>query len=135
MIAPRAPTKRWLLPLASLDDPALLPSRLLEALGLFEVEAAQVVCLDEPDLREELLDRLEALVNQSLIVQHPMEEDATVQEPFGRFSLLEIVQRYALARLSESGQMQQVQQRHAQYYLALVESSEPDLYVCNLFPS
>ena len=51
-----------------------------------------------------------------------------VQEPFGRFSLLEIVQRYALARLSESGQMQQVQRRHAQYYLTLVESSEPDLY-------
>src|SRR5205823_10166528 len=51
--------------------------------------------------------------------------DGTVQEQFGRFSLLEIVQRYALARLSESGQ---VQRRHAQYYLALVESSEPDLY-------
>ncbi len=105
---------------------------LLAHLGVFQggwtVEAARAVCLSEPDLREELLDRLEALVNQSLIVHHPMEEDGIVQEPFGRFSLLEIVQRYALARLSESGQMQQVQRRRAQYYLTLVESSEPDLY-------
>ena len=105
---------------------------LLAHLGVFQggwtVEAARAVCLSEPDLREELLDRLEALVNQSLIVHHPMEEDATAQGQFGRFSLLEIVQRYALARLSESGQMQQVQRRHGQYYLALVEGSEPDLY-------
>jgi predicted ATPase len=112
-----------------LESPA---RHLLTQLGVFQggwtVEAAQAVCLGEPDLSEVILDRLEALVNQSLIVYHPMEEDGAAQGQFGRFSLLEIVQRYVLARLSESGQMQQVQRHHAQYYLALVESSEPDLY-------
>jgi len=111
---------------------AIPAQHLLAQLGVFQggwtVEAARAVCLGEPDLREEMFDRLEALVDQSLIVHHPMEEGATAQGQFGRFSLLEIVQRYALARLSESGEMERVQQRHAEYYLALVEGSEPDLY-------
>jgi len=97
-------------------------------LGGWTVEAARAVSLGEPDLREEMLDRLEALVNQSLIVHHPTGEDGSAEEQFGRFSLLEIVRGYALARLSESGQMEHVQRRHAQYYLALVEGSEPDLF-------
>ncbi len=106
--------------------------QLLAQLGVFlgdwTVEAAKAVSLGEPDLQEEMLDRLEDLVNQSLIVHHPMEEVGAVAEPLGRFSLLEMVRAYALARLRESGQMQHVQRRHARYYLALVEGSEPDLY-------
>jgi len=112
-----------------LDSPA---RHLLVQLAVFQggwtVEAAQAVCLGEPDLSEVILDRLEASVNQSLIVYHPMEEDGAAQRQFGRFSLLEIVQRYALARLSESGEMEHVQRRHAEYYLALVEGTEPDLF-------
>lgn len=106
--------------------------QLLAHLGVFQggwtVEAAKAIALGEPDLREEMLDRLEALANQSLILHRPLEEEGAALEPFGRFSLLEIVQRYALARLSESGQMQHVERRHAEYYLALVEGTEPDLF-------
>src|SRR5436853_4835954 len=75
-----------------------------------------------------MLNRLEDLMNQSLVVHHPKKEGSLVEEQFGRFSLLGLVREYALARLHESGQMERVQQRHVQYYLALVEGSEPGLY-------
>jgi len=112
-----------------LDHPA---QQLLTHLGVFQggwtVEAARDVSLGEPQLYEEMLDRLEALVNQSLIVHHSTSEHEGVQEQPGRFSMLELVRGYALARLSESGNMEHVQRRHAEYYLALVEGIEPDLY-------
>ncbi len=112
-----------------LDHPAQL---LLTHFGVFQggwtVEAARNVSLGEPQLYEEMLDRLEALVNQSLIVHHSTSEDEGAQDQSGRFSMLELVRGYALARLSESGDMEYVQRRHAEYYLALVEGIEPDLF-------
>src|SRR5205807_68430 len=112
-----------------LDSPE---QHLLAQLGVFlggwTVEVARAISLSELQPYEEILNRLEDLVNQSLVVHHPKKEGANVEEPFGRFSLLGMVREYALARLRESGQMEYVQQRHAQYYLALVEGSEPDLY-------
>ncbi len=112
-----------------LDHPA---QQLLTHLGVFQggwtVDAARNVSLGEPQLYEEMLDRLEALVNQSLIVHHSTSEDEGAQEHSGRFSMLELVRGYALARLSESGDMEHVQRRHAEYYLALAEGIEPDLY-------
>ena len=112
-----------------LDHPA---QQLLTHLGVFQggwtVDTARNVSLGEPQLYEEMLDRLEALVNQSLIVHHSTSEDEGAQEQSGRFSMLELVRGYALARLSESGDMEHVQRRHAEYYLALAEGIEPDLY-------
>ena len=112
-----------------LDHPA---QQLLTHLGVFQggwtVDAARNVSLGEPQLYEEMLDRLEALENQSLIVHHSTSEDEGAQEQSGRFSMLELVRGYALARLSESGDMEHVQRRHAEYYLALAEGIEPDLY-------
>jgi tetratricopeptide (TPR) repeat protein len=112
-----------------LDHPA---QQLLTHLGVFQggwtVDAVRNVSLGEPQLYEEMLDRLEALVNQSLIVHHSTSEDEGAQEQSGRFSMLELVRGYALARLSESGDMEHVQRRHAEYYLALAEGIEPDLY-------
>src|ERR671938_1122982 len=44
-----------------------------------------------------------------------------------RFRLLETVREYALARLAESGEGDAARRRHAAYYLALAETTEPAL--------
>ncbi len=55
------------------------------------------------------MDTLSALVDSSLVRPEPRED-----EP--RFSLLETIRVYALERLRESGDWQEVHDRHAAYF-------------------
>jgi predicted ATPase len=48
------------------------------------------------------------------------EED---EEP--RFTMLETIQEYALERLISSGEMEEAQRKHSQYYLTLAEATQP----------
>ena len=45
------------------------------------------------------------------------------EEP--RFTMLETIREYALERLAVSGEVEEAQRRHAQYYLALAEAAQP----------
>lgn len=112
-----------------LDGPA---QAMFVQLGVFQgswtLAAARAICLNAVHPQEELLSYLEDLVNQSLVVHRSSEEEHIGADPYGRFALLRTVREYALARLGESQQMGQVQRRHAEYYLSLLESVGPDLY-------
>jgi predicted ATPase/class 3 adenylate cyclase len=60
------------------------------------------------------LDTLQSLVDKSLL-----------RHAGGRFSMLETIREYAAGQLEESGQAEELERRHAEHFLALVESAEP----------
>ena len=60
------------------------------------------------------LDTLQSLVDKSLL-----------RHTDGRFWMLETIREYAAGRLEESGQAEELERRHAEHFLALVESAEP----------
>jgi predicted ATPase len=111
--------------------------RLFRRLGVFvggfTLEAAERVASDEgraasgdgppspPATRCSLLDVVASLVDKSLVRRN----DDTGEEP--RFSMLETIREYALELLEASGEVQLIRRRHAAYYLALAEESEPEL--------
>jgi predicted ATPase len=106
--------------------------RLLARLGIFLGDwteaAAQAVCIFETEAATggsqggSLLDQLESLVNQSLVV-HAARGEQTVP----RFYLLEPTREYALRRLHQSGEWEQVRRRYVAYYRDLLERCRPDL--------
>jgi predicted ATPase/class 3 adenylate cyclase len=100
---------------------ALLETRLQAVLrrlavfaGSFSLDAAEQVAKAE-------LDEISALVDWSLL--KPIGE--------GRFLMLETIREYALEALEESGETEEVRDRHLDYFLALAEEAEPNLTGAN----
>ncbi len=98
---------------------------LFAQLGVFvsgcSIEAAEAVCEASDDNQIEQLDGLASLADKSLVRQ----VEGLAGEP--RFFLLETLREYALERLEASGVMETLGQRHARYFLTLVETAEPEL--------
>jgi predicted ATPase len=69
----------------------------------------------------EVIDVLASLVDKSLVRQL----EGADGEP--RFGMLETIREYALARLDERGEGEELQRRHAERFLALAEAAEPEL--------
>jgi predicted ATPase/class 3 adenylate cyclase/Tfp pilus assembly protein PilF len=86
------------------------------------LEAAEVVCgpvVERSGAAVDVLDTLESLANKSLL--RPVEtEDG---EP--RLAMLETIREYARERLVESGEADVIWRRHADYFRALAERTEP----------
>ena len=102
------------------DEERALLRRLSVFAGGFSLEAAESVCVGVDLERDGVLDLLSHLVDKSLV---------TAQEESGeaRYRLLETVRQYGSEKLWESGEAEQVRERHAGYYLALAEEAEPEL--------
>jgi predicted ATPase len=84
------------------------------------VEAAQAVC--GHGLTIDILAGLESLLNKSLLRQ----DTGWGGEP--RFVMLEMLHEYARERLEESGDAEEQQRQHAEYFLALAERAAPELW-------
>ncbi|MDP8960293.1 MAG: hypothetical protein M3N32_01495, partial [Actinomycetota bacterium] len=84
--------------------------------GGFTVDAAESVVSDAAVT--DVVAGLSALVDASLL-QRPTEE--------GRFMLLETIREYALERLHQSGEHDEVARRHHAYHADLVRQAEPEL--------
>jgi predicted ATPase len=103
--------------------------RLLRRLSVFvggcTIEAAEAVCNPTGDV-EDVLDTISSLLDKSLLKR----QDEASQYPSGelRFGMLETIREYALERLEESGEAQEIRQRHAEFYLAFCEEAEHYLY-------
>jgi predicted ATPase/class 3 adenylate cyclase len=101
-------TIEWSYDLLSNEEQRLF-ARLAVFSGGSTLEAAEEV--GQADL-----DTLQSLVDKSL-VRHTDE----------RFSMLETIREFAAERLAASGQVEALQRRHAEYFLALAEAAYPNL--------
>jgi predicted ATPase/DNA-binding SARP family transcriptional activator/DNA-binding CsgD family transcriptional regulator len=109
-----------------LDEPEhTLFGRLSVFAGGWMLEAAEDVCSDDAIERDDVLDLLARLVDKSLVVAEAVE---TLDATSLRYRMLEPVRQYALERLEESGEIEEIRKRHASYYLGLAERVEPELY-------
>ena len=110
-------TLDWSFGLLSPGEQALF-ARLGVFAGTFGLPAAGAVCGD-PTMP--VMDMLSSLVDSSLVRPEPRDD-----EP--RFSLLETVREYALERLRETGDWEEVHDKHAAYFLALAQPAESELH-------
>ena len=105
-----------------LDSPARkLFRRLSVFAGGWTLGAAEAVCNGEGDLNTDVLAETESLLDSSLLTRSVGENGEM------RFGMLETLREYAAERLIESGEVDHVRRRQAQFYLALVEQAEPEL--------
>jgi predicted ATPase/DNA-binding SARP family transcriptional activator len=91
--------------------------RLAVFVGGWTLEAAAAVCDEDGDLGLDVLDGMQALVNQSLVRQ----EQGLDGKP--RFTMLETIREYALEQLGISGEQDLLGQRHATFFLTLAEAA------------
>jgi predicted ATPase len=94
-------------------------ARLAAFRGGRTIEAIEAVCDLDGDLSGDLLDRLEALIDSSLLRQIP----AAGGEP--RFVMLETIHEYAWERLCARRESEDVLRRHATYFCSFAEKAEP----------
>src|SRR6185295_16733816 len=92
------------------------------------IDAAEVVAVGQGSgplsggaQYSQLEDALASLVDKSLLRQ------VDNQDGERRFWMLETIREYGLEQLDERGELGELQERHADYYLALVERAEPEL--------
>jgi tetratricopeptide (TPR) repeat protein len=101
------------------DDEQTLFRRLGVFVGGFTLAAAEAVCNGD-DLLIAVVDRIAALVNQSLLRKVDGPDGAT------RFVLLETIREYAVEQLSASAELGLLQQRHTTYFVTWVEAVEDE---------
>jgi predicted ATPase/DNA-binding XRE family transcriptional regulator len=92
------------------------------------LESVEAVCCSGEEKRVDgsVLDTLASLVDNSLLVsQYASSVRHEDEEP--RFTMLETIREYAAERLQSSGEAQEVQRKHAWYYLALAEAAQPEV--------
>jgi len=101
---------------------------LLARLGVFaggcSLELADAVAAEGMAFGESF-ETLASLVDKSLVRQ----SDGGDGEP--RFRLLETIREYALERLEQRGELDDLRRRHAERYVELVEAAEPELTRAN----
>ena len=101
-------------------DEQILFRRLGVFVGGWTLEAAEAVCSEK--LNISILDGLASLLDKSLIKQ------ATGFDGASRFMMLETIHEYALVRLTASGEIERLQQRHTGYFLQMAEQAEANNY-------
>ena len=84
--------------------------------GGWTLEAAEEVCAGGVVATGDVLDLTSDLVERSLAVSR-----------HGRFRLLETIRQYAAERLEEAGEGEAHRERHARYFMRVVEQAEPAL--------
>lgn len=84
-------------------------------------EAAEAVCGASGDLELDVLDGLDSLTQKSLLRPEDGADGAS------RLSMLETIREYGLERLEAIGDADIVRRAHADYFVVLAETAEPQL--------
>ncbi|MGH2463677.1 MAG: ATP-binding protein [Candidatus Limnocylindria bacterium] len=110
----------WSFDLLTDVERALL-TRLAVFAGTFSLDAVEAVCSSDGVDREEVLDLLTRLIDQSLVVVEAGAGEA-------RYRLLDTVQQYAMERLVAADPEGTSRGRHAAHMLEVAERSAPMLF-------
>jgi predicted ATPase/class 3 adenylate cyclase/Tfp pilus assembly protein PilF len=98
---------------------------LLRRLGIFQggwmMEAAEEICSGGEVADWEILDLLSSLIDKSLVVPELVGSHQ-------RYRFLEMIRQYALDRLSESGEYEQIAEKHYVYYSKMAEKASRGLW-------
>jgi predicted ATPase/class 3 adenylate cyclase/Tfp pilus assembly protein PilF len=100
------------------DQERTLLRRLSVFQGGWTLEAAGAVCGDDNLEEWEVLDALSRLVNKSLVLR----EEGLSGAP--RYRFLESVRQFSQERLSESGEVETLPDRHRDYFLGVAERAQ-----------
>ncbi|HJR53478.1 MAG TPA: tetratricopeptide repeat protein [Gemmatimonadota bacterium] len=84
------------------------------------LEGVGEVCYGASDQEAAVLEDLAALVDNSLLRRVP-----TPDQP--RFEMLDTIREYGMGLLADAGELPELQDRHAHYFLKLAERAEPGL--------
>ena len=114
-------TLDWSHSLLEPDEQELF-ARLSTFMGGWTLEAAEAVCAEDDAERKTVLDRLAALVDNSLVVVDLNETSADA-----RFRMLEPVREYARDKLMAQDGHEQLDRRHLDYYEQLTHTAGPHL--------
>ncbi len=109
----------WSYELLEPEEQTLL-ARLGVFVGGWSVEAAEAVC--GPGIALDVMRGLASLSDKSLLRSGPGPDGRV------RFTMLETIREYALEALSQVGEADAISRRHCQYFAALCERAEPNLY-------
>ena len=109
----------WSYDLLSPSEQVLF-GRLSVFLGGCALEAAEAVCASPSEPQVDVLEGLASLLDQSLVRRAADTEEA-------RFTMLETLREFALARLKTSGEELAVHRAHAAYFRRFAEEAEPGL--------
>jgi predicted ATPase/class 3 adenylate cyclase len=107
----------WSYELLRQDEQSLF-RRLAVFAGGWSFEAAQAIC-DRGDLELDVLDGLASLADKSLVRSSAADAD--------RFTMLETIREFALEKLEESGEAEDIRRAHADHFRQLAEEAEPHL--------
>ena len=91
--------------------------RLSLFVGGFTLDSAEAVCAGDPLAPADVLGLLSDLVDKSFVTV------SRADPARARYGLLETVGHYARAKLLESGEAEQIRQRHDLYFLGLAEQA------------
>ncbi len=112
-------TLDWSYDLLNSEEQSLL-TRLAVFKGGRTVDSAEAVCAS--GLQIDVMDGLESLLNKNLVYQ----EQGLLGEP--RFYMLETIHEYAQEKLIESGEAEEFELHHSQYFTNLAVEAEKELY-------
>jgi predicted ATPase/DNA-binding XRE family transcriptional regulator len=103
------------------EDEQTLFRRLAVFVGGCTLSAVEAVCGRDAGATGDMLDRLESMVDKSLLRMAAPADD----EP--RFTMFETLREYGLEQLALAQEAEPIQRRHADYFLALAESAQAHL--------
>lgn len=90
--------------------------------GGWDLEAAEFVCEGNGVKAYDVMDLIDSLVSKSLILAERQPGEET------RFFMLETIHQYAREKFLESGNTEQVRQRHFEYYFSLMQQAHQTRY-------